>query len=333
MPSNSDYNAMMRQWAILNALPKRPPGITAQALQSKLADLGFNVTQRTIQRDLNDLFRLFQFKCNEKGKPFGWYWEPGSSISVPGLSIAEALSLHLIRDYLKPLLPNAILSSIQPQFQQAEETLKTLQPTNPFASWQDKVCYVAPSLNMLPPAIDESVLDTVQTALLKDHQLEITYQGIHDQNSRTLTLHPLGMIQRGAVNYLVATAFQYQDVRLYALHRIQSASILDAPVHRPDAFSLQDYATQGAMEFGGGGKIALKATINATLAEHLRETPIAEDQQLSVVNEAYFLNATMTDSWQLRWWIMSQGPHIVILEPISLRQEIAERLQAAAKNY
>jgi predicted DNA-binding transcriptional regulator YafY len=324
---------MMRQWAILNALPKRPPGITAQALQGKLADLGFNVTQRTIQRDLNDLFRLFQFKCNEKGKPFGWYWEPGTSVSVPGLSIAEALSLHLIRDYLKPLLPNAILSSIQPQFQQAEETLKTLQSTNPFARWQDKVCYVAPSLNMLPPAINEAVLDTVQTGLLKDRQLEIAYQGIYDQNSRVLTLHPLGMIQRGAVNYLVATAFQYQDVRLYALHRIQSANILEASINRPEAFSLQEYATQGALEFGGGGKIGLKAQINKTLAEYLRETPLAEDQQLNAEGDGYLLAGSVTDSWQLRWWIMSQGPNIVIHEPLNLRNEIAEQIKAAANNY
>ena len=333
MPSNSDYNAMMRQWAILNALPKRPPGITAQALQSKLAELGFNVTQRTIQRDLNDLFRLFQFTCNEKGKPFGWYWQPGASVSLPGLSIAEALSLRLIRDFLKPLLPNAILLSIQPQFQQAEETLRTLQTTNPFASWQDKVCFVTPTLTMQPPTIHDGVLDTVQTALLKDHQLEVSYQGIHDQQLKSLTLHPLGIIQRGAVSYLAATAFQYQDVRLYAIHRFQAASMLELPANRPAEFSLQDYTSQGALEFGGGGKMGLKATVSAVLADYLRETPLAEDQALHPENDDYHLTASVTDSWQLRWWILSQGPNIIIHEPISLRTEIAQQLKTAALNY
>lgn len=37
----------------------------------------------------------------------------------------------------------------------------------------------------------------------------------------TYHLHPLALVVRGPVTYLVATASDYPDVRLYALHRIQ----------------------------------------------------------------------------------------------------------------
>lgn len=146
-------------------------------------------------------------------------------------------------------------------------------------------------------------------------------------------MHPLGIIQRGAVSYLAATAFQYQDVRLYAIHRFQAASMLELPANRPAEFSLQDYASQGALEFGGGGKMELKATVSAVLADYLRETPLAEDQTLHPENIDYRLTASVTDSWQLRWWILSQGPNIIIHEPTSLRNEIAQQLKTAALNY
>jgi len=333
MSSNSDYNAMMRQWAILNHLPKRPPGITASELQVKLVEMGFNVTKRTVERDLNDLFRFFQFQCNDKGKPYGWYWDEGRGITIPGLSIAEALSLRLLKDFLKPLLPKAILTGIEPQFRQAEEILKTLESTNQFATWQHKVSYVAPGLNLLPPAIDMAILDTIQTALLQENILEVVYQGTHDAQEKHFRLHPLGMIQRGSVTYLAATAFDYQDVRLYAVHRFKQADRSEEAAHRPEQFNLQHYVEDGALNFGNAEPFSLDAFVKPTLANYLHETPLSMDQRLDAEGEGYRLTATVNDSWQLRWWVLSQGPQIVIHQPESFRNQIVALLQQAAQQY
>ena len=148
-----------------------------------------------------------------------------------------------------------------------------------------------------------------------------------------LRLHPLGLVQRGPVTYLVATAFTYTDVRLYAVHRITGANVQAEPAHRPDGFSLDDYIAQGALQFGDGRTIRLKARVSPWLADILTETPLTADQRLERAGEEFRLTATITDSWQLRWWILSQGQGITVLEPEALRKEIGGELRKCLANY
>jgi predicted DNA-binding transcriptional regulator YafY len=82
------------------------------------------------------------------------------------------------------------------------------------------VAVVPQSLLLSPPPIDHNVLKTVQEALLADRQLDIEYHKFDAEQTSKQTLHPLSLIQRGPVTYLVATAFKYTDIHLHVLHRI-----------------------------------------------------------------------------------------------------------------
>ena len=333
MPRNSDLNAVSRQWEMLKLLPTKPPGITSRQLQEKLHNIGYNVVKRTVERDLLDLSKPFPIDCNDKGKPYGWYWTPGASSNLPAITLAEALSLSLVEDLLKPLLPKAILTSLQAHFNQAQAKLLTLKQDNAAAHWQDKVRHVPPALPLLPPCIDADVLDLVQQALLYDQQIDIEYTTAQAGKYSKQTLNPLALVQRGPVTYLVATAFNYQDIRLYAVHRMHSALASDQPIKRPADFNLDAYIASGAFQFGGGENISLKAEIWDELAYILQETPLSADQQIQQDESTFALTATVADSWQLRWWILSQGEGIEVIEPVVLREEIASNLKMAAGQY
>jgi predicted DNA-binding transcriptional regulator YafY len=302
-------------------------------LQEQLHKIGYNVVKRTVERDLLELSKPFPILCNDKGKPYGWYWSPGASSNLPAITLAEALSLRLVEDLLKPLLPQAILTSLQAHFNQAQAKLKALQQDNAVAHWQDKVRHVSPALPLLPPSIDAEVLDLVQQALLYDQQIEVDYETAHAGKQSRQTLHPLALIQRGPITYLVATAFKYQDIRLYALHRMYNATSSDQRVKRPADFDLDAYIAGGALQFGCGDNICLKAKIWDGLAHILQETPLSVDQQIQQDDSTFVLTATVADSWQLRWWIMSQGDGIEVIEPVMLREEIANSLKMAAEHY
>ena len=332
MPRNSNLNAVSRQWEMLQLLPTKTPGITCHGLQDKLHDLGYNVVKRTVERDLQELSALFPILCNDKGKPYGWYWNPSISANLPAITLAEALSLRLVEDLLKPLLPQAILNSLQAHFNRAQGKLKNLQQDNATANWQDKVRHVPPALPLLPPSINNDILERVQQALLYDQQIEVDYVTAHANKHSRQTLHPLALVQRGPVTYLVATAFQYQDIRLYALHRLQAATMTDLPINRPSDFDLDTYIASGALHFGKG-TLQLKAWVSHGMADHLRETRLSEDQDLQEEANGCQLTATVTDSWQLRWWIRSLGAGIVVLEPLKLREEILNGAQEMLKNY
>ncbi|MNL83050.1 hypothetical protein D3C87_2105970 [compost metagenome] len=54
---------------------------------------------------------------------------------------------------------------------------------------------------------------------------------------------------------------------------------------------------------------------------------------LEKLPEGYRLRATISDTWQLQWWILSQGDALIIEAPQSLRQQIAEKLKQASTQY
>lgn len=80
MPFASTRATLSRQWALLRQLPHRSPGITSAELVWRLRDVGFTVSKRTVERDLNELSLIFPLDRNDKSIPFGWHW----SASVVG---------------------------------------------------------------------------------------------------------------------------------------------------------------------------------------------------------------------------------------------------------
>jgi len=326
-------NVMARQWALLKLLPSRPPGKSAKELTDGLQGGHFPVTKRTVERDLVDLELIFPITYSERGAPRGWYWVEGARVDLPGMSVAEALSLSMIEQHLKPLMPASILRTLDPRFQLAASKLATLAGTNTASRWMGKVATVAPTLALLPPKVDPEMLEAVQDALLADEQIDVSYKSAGKSAATEMRLHPLALVQRGPVTYLVAGAFQYENARLFAMHRFKKAVRVKEPVRRPKDFSLDRYIASGALEFGSGGHIALEAIVSKQLAGYLTETPLAKDMKLDDRGDEVRLSATVADSPQLRWWILSHGVSIEVVRPAVLRQEIASHLRSATARY
>ncbi|WP_028693211.1 WYL domain-containing protein [Pseudomonas cremoricolorata] len=74
MPFATTRATLSRQWALLRQLPSRSPGTTSAELVWSLRDVGFSVSKRTVERDLNELSLIFPIERNDKSIPFGWHW-------------------------------------------------------------------------------------------------------------------------------------------------------------------------------------------------------------------------------------------------------------------
>lgn len=328
MPNNATRFTIARQWELLKLLPSRLPGLTSTQLQQALAEAGHKTSKRTVERDLNELSTLFPLQCNDKGMPYGWYWQPEQSAALPGVTLGEALTLQLVEHSIRPLVPRCMLKSLEPRFNEAHQKLKSLARSKGAASWVEKVASVQPSLQLLAPDIPLESLEQIQQALLEERQVQVRYRSLQKGKTGWLELNPLGLVQRGLVTYLVATAVPYSDVRLYALHRCLEANVLERPCQVPEGFSLTGYIDSGALQFGGPRTIQMVAWVDAALSQRLEETPLSDDMALhSQVRGGALLTATVKDSWELMWWLLSQAGSIYIQEPASLRSAMLERLQ------
>ena len=59
-------DATLRQIVLMRLLPRRPPGLTTSELRDRLADRGFPIHVRSLQRDLDRLSGLFGFTNDEQ---------------------------------------------------------------------------------------------------------------------------------------------------------------------------------------------------------------------------------------------------------------------------
>lgn len=334
MPSATSRDTLARQWELVKLVPAKKPGKKSSELKAQLADAGFLVSKRQVERDLNGLTQILPLASECEGNTLYWYWLQDPKGDLPGITLTDALSLKLVEWSVRNLLPPSMLNGLEHRFSLAEAKLSALSASNPHANWLAKVGYVQPTLQFLPPEINIEILTIVQEALLRDRQLQVSYQRMQAKDSSERRLHPLGLVQRGQVIYLVARAYEYSDIRMYALHRIISAVLIEENSKIPEGFTLNDYLSSGAMNFGVGKEIELTAWVVDDLAKLLFETPLSVDQLLTPnINGGCDLRVKTIDSWQLRWWILGQGSSIRIDTPSELRVRIIESIQSAANNY
>lgn len=333
MPANAARHAITRQWELLKHLPSTEPGTTAADLRLTLAGLGYAVSKRTVERDLEGLEALFPITHGDD-EPYRWHWVKGGAMGVLGLSTADALSLHLLERFLQPILPAAMTRQLEPAFALARDKLAAQQGRNTLGRWATKVAIVDPSLQVLPARIDGVAMQAVQEALLAEETVEVHYLSPGRVAARAHTLHPLGLVQCGPITYLVATAGDYTDVRTWAMHRMRVATRLHAPARVPSDFQLSRFIDGGGLQFGVTGRIRLKARLSGHLAGQVAETRLADDQSLVPDgDDRFLLTATVQNSWRLQWWLLSKTGDIEVLLPKALRRQVGDLLTEAADLY
>jgi len=329
MPKNTNTNSMLRQWEMLKILPQSGSGISASQLLQILIDLGFNVSKRTVERDLLALAKVFDIECLKKSIPYGWRWKEDCIEELPEVNLTDAISLNLISETLKPLIPESMAEVLAIKLRKAREKLSE----NDESGWLSKMAYIPSGLQLQAPNIERNVLYNLQLSVIKENQIKVSYQSLMDNDVRELTLHPLAIILRGNVTYLIAKTNNYPDVILYAAHRFLKVKILEKNINRGN-FNLQNYINSGAMQFGNPRPITISAKIDDVLFRLVSQTPISENQQIKKFDNGYYhLKVKMRKSWQLNWWILSMSEHIEILQPASFRQEIKSILSIALQKY
>jgi predicted DNA-binding transcriptional regulator YafY len=81
--------------------------------------------------------------------------------------------------------------------------------------------------------------------------------------------------------------------------------------------------------------ITLKLKVNGFLKQMLLETPpLCTKQKISDIDDDhYLLEAIVTNTEQLHWWLRSFGTGIEVLEPLELRAEFALEAKALSEMY
>lgn len=332
----TNQQSLLRQWHMLRMVPRAPLKVAARELCERLGAAGFEVTKRTVERDLKELSTVFPIVVDNRDKPYGWSWlRDASSFDLPGLTLPEALTLTLVEQHLRHHLPPNAVDALRPHFQSAARTLSAVDDAAPPRAWLDKVRSVLPQQPLLPPRMDDECQRIVYQALMQDRQLKLHYRK-RDAGTPTVyaSVHPLAVVQRGGLVYLVCMFGGYDDVRTIALHRVVQAEALYETARRKPGFDVDAYIASGEFGVIEGAPIVLRAVFTRAAGEHLFETPLSEDQVLAVDDAGRLhLAATVPNTRALLWWLLGFGDGVVIEEPASLREELGGIARRMAQAY
>ena len=213
--SRSD-ETLYRQWVMLTRIPRHPRKITVPALKSILLGEGYTVDTRTIQRDLNKLSISFPLSSDTEGRKNYWYWIPEAAIQdLPGMDPVTALAFEMAESYLKPLLPRATLDLLQPYFHRARKVLNAQSDTL-LRKWPEKVAVIERGPVLQKPDINPDVQQVVYQALLEEKPIKASYQPRGAEQSKDYLMHPLGIVSRVGMIYLICTLWDYDDAKQFA---------------------------------------------------------------------------------------------------------------------
>jgi predicted DNA-binding transcriptional regulator YafY len=338
MAKRGSDGAIERQWQLLKLLPSEGSGITASQLAERYAsnaglvsDEGKSSLLRKIQRDLETLLTLDLVECNDKGKPFGWKQQRKTFFA--NMTATEALFLNLAETAIKPLIPTSLLTPLLPAFAKARELLS--DSSNKSTARLNRRITSMSSSPLSSPDINGEFLEVIFQAIQQQKILAIDYLRPMSTATKSYQLNPLGIFQHAPSIYLYAINEGYDNGIFFALHRIKSARLTTLSSSKP-AIDIHALKQAGSLRFGNKGAITLVLDTTEQAARRLAETPLAADQciqPLSTAPHTHRITATVDDSWDLFFWLMSQGSNIAVVEPQALRARIHAEIQAALARY
>lgn len=211
--------------------------LTARELAERL-----EVSERTIHRDMEALSLAGVPVVAERGRGGGWSLLDSYQTTLTGLNLAEIQALFLPK-------PTHVLADLG--WSQAFETaLLKLLVALPSANRQQAEA-VSQRIHLDPTGWhhwDEemSAFPILQTAVWQERQVYLNYER-SDRKRIDRLVHPLGLVAKGSVWYLVAAVDE--EVRSYRISRVHRATLTETPCIRPLSFNLAEYWQRSMAEF------------------------------------------------------------------------------------
>lgn len=334
-PMRKATDTVLRHLAMLAAIPVDPGRKSTRQIREELLeeDSEYDVSVRSIQRSLEMLSGRFPIASETRGRANYWYWIDRHALTqIPAMGQSTAFVLRLASEYLQPLMPPAALRRLEPYFRHADQVIGDTA----LGKWVERARIVGRGPVLKPPDIRDDVQQTVYSALMHNRQVEVDYRSKAGRRSERMVLNPLGIVLRDGIVYLVATSWNYEDVRHYVLHRMAKSVELETPAKSPPAFRLSAHI-KDELRFSypvRTGKIRLRALFAPDAALHLTESRLAADHRTTEQEDGRVLvEATVADTADLRWWLLGFGGAVEVLAPKALREEFREHADAMSAAY
>jgi predicted DNA-binding transcriptional regulator YafY len=287
--------------------------------------------RRTVYRDLDALMYAGFPVVSEKrdGRVFYRFLESFRSGDVP-FTPDEILALAFGGDLLSQLEGTVFHDSIQSALQKVRAGLSP-----------ELAAYLArlgESFRVLPGphknyARFRETIQGLHDAVLRKRTVCMRYRTGRTGKEATRKLDPFRVWYRSGGLYVVGHDHRSDEIRTFAVDRIQSLELTDTAFDVPASF---DFDSWSASSFGVIAEPATRVVIRfaARWATYVEEHTWHPSQELQPGKDGELeLAMEVGDTADLRSWILSFGAGAEVIEPAELRAALRDELARAAERY
>ncbi len=324
----SDSKALIRQWRLLRLLADARHGYTVRELQTEM-----NVSLETVRRDLRDLAAA-GFRVRENvGFRGVKRWRVEDFEDSFHLNITDLLSIYVGRQFLEPLAGTPFWDGQQKVFSKirgalGESALKYLQK-------------LAKSLHATSVGASDysqrwAMIDQLMVAIEDRFVSLIVYQSDQASEPAEQEIYPQGFVFHRGSLYLIAWSVQRNAIRTYKMDRIESVQATKLSAVIPKDFDLADWLEHsfGVFRSAEGELRTIRIHFARDVARYVKESNWHKSQQLiSQPDGSLIAEFRLTDTSEIKRWIMTFGPNATVMEPIELVEEIQRDLEQMMSKY
>ncbi len=306
---------------------QNPAGIAVDDAARKLG-----CTVRTIWRDLRALeqagFPLYDDKGGD-GRRSLWKLDEKFTLGLPvKLTLAETAALLMSRDLLRPTGALPLGSAVTSAFEKIGRVLSR-DAQRLLEQMRDSIGVRAIGGKLQAPAAEHVAL--IERALLERRRLDIRYYSMSrdEENRRQVDPYHLTVFDGGF--YLVGYCHWRKAERIFAVERIRELQMLALRFTVPPGFNAEEYLKH-SWGIVHGQLVPVKVVFSRAVARYIRDRLWHPSQKLRELPDGRLeVSFRVADTLELRRWILGYGPEAEVMEPVAMREALAQEAAALAE--
>lgn len=320
-------DSLTRLLLLLRALSSRN-GSTLRDLADELG-----VHTKTVRRAITSLQEA-GFAVVEKTGPRGrktWHVQTQEGLTQLTFTFDEALALYLGRRFLTPMAGTHIWTAANQAFQKIRACLGSTA-----VKYVDEL---APRLHLTAfGAGDYSAKGEIIEQLLigmEDHKVvHIVYQSLRSTEPVTYKIDPYVLVWHRGSLYLIGFSHNHDETRMFKVDRIQAAEKSVFDFETPADFDSEAFMSKAFGVYVGQDDITVKVRFRPAVARYVEESTWHSSQKLTRQRDGSIVaEFQLSDTREIKAWILSFGSLAEVLEPTELRQEVADELLKTFRQY
>jgi predicted DNA-binding transcriptional regulator YafY len=317
---------VIRQWKILKRI-EAGRYTTAQDLADE-----HGVTERTIRRDIEALqeagFPLYDERVD--GRKIWRLVDGYKQRLTQTFTLAELSALYFSKNLMSFLGGAPFAQDLESAFGKIKEALPAR--SLPYLARVQELFAARPD-----PWKDYSgkqdVINALIDAVLHQRRARIAYFSFNSRRTKDYTVDPYRLVYYHGGLYMYAHAQEYEEVRTFAVERIEKIEVLEETFEIPADFNISEHA-RAAFGMTGGKPEPVEVVFEPEAAKYVRERVWHESQELQeTAGGSVSLRMSVHPGPELKAWIKGYLPHVRVVKPAALRDEIARDLAASRKAF